>query len=90
MRASGAIAMNAEHAGEVRIHSESDIVATFGRCDDGTGLYEMPLEESLGLALVQAGLAEYSRNTGRVLVRSDTGPCLVADPWYGLATTWQR
>jgi serine/threonine-protein kinase RsbT len=28
MRASGAIAMNAERAGEVRIHSESDIVAT--------------------------------------------------------------
>jgi serine/threonine-protein kinase RsbT len=28
MRTSGAIAMNAERAGEVRIHSESDIVAT--------------------------------------------------------------
>ena len=28
MRASGAIAMNAERAGEVRIHSESDIIAT--------------------------------------------------------------
>jgi serine/threonine-protein kinase RsbT len=28
MRASGAIAMNAERAGEVRIHSESDIVET--------------------------------------------------------------
>jgi serine/threonine-protein kinase RsbT len=28
MRATGAMAMNAEHAGEVRIHSESDIVET--------------------------------------------------------------
>ncbi len=34
--------------------------------------------------------AEYSRNSGRMLVRSDTGPCLVADPWHGLASTEQR
>jgi phosphoribosyl-dephospho-CoA transferase len=37
--------------------------------------------------------AEYARDTGEVLLRTDTGPCLVADPWHRpdprpVATAW--
>ncbi|MFJ5104211.1 malonate decarboxylase holo-ACP synthase [Streptomyces sp. NPDC088554] len=30
--------------------------------------------------------AEYARHTGEVLLRTDVGPCLVADPWHRPAT----
>ena len=52
----------------------------------------LPVRVDVQLQTPGGGLAaaEYSRNTGRVLVRGDTGPGLVADPWHGLATTEQR
>ena len=52
----------------------------------------LPVRVDVQLQTPGGGLAaaEYSRNTGRVLVRGDTGPCLVADPWHGLAATEQR
>ena len=52
----------------------------------------LPVRVDVQLQTPGGGLAaaEYSRTSGRVLVRGDAGPRLVTDPWDGLAGTEQR